>query len=82
MMFADDQLMFSRADYPSIEITFDTSNKFPATSGLVANLSKSDVYLDGIHPSEEDIIISSLGISRGSFPFKGPPGSGEMGCNN
>lgn len=69
MMFADDLLMFARADKHSVKVIFDAFTKFSDASGLVANWNKSDVYLAGIPPSEEDIIISSLGIPKGTFPF-------------
>lgn len=70
MMFADDLLMFSRADSNSVKIIFDAFSKFLEASGLAANLDKSSVYMAGVTNDEEQIIRVGLGMVKGSFPFK------------
>ena len=42
LMFADDLLMFARADSSSLQLLFDAFNKFSSASGLEANLDKSN----------------------------------------
>ncbi|XP_021747408.1 uncharacterized protein LOC110713259 [Chenopodium quinoa] len=70
MMFADDLLLFSRADSTSIQLLLQAFQKFSCASGLVANLSKSEVYFGGISDYDKGQLQTVLGMSRGSFPFR------------
>ncbi|XP_021774063.1 uncharacterized protein LOC110738014 [Chenopodium quinoa] len=70
LMFADDLLMFSRADNCSVKLLFCAFQKFSQASGLVANLSKSEVYFGGITQAEQDTLLSELGMATGTIPFK------------
>lgn len=63
-------MLFARDDVHSVKVIFDAFTKFSEASGLAANLSRSDVYLADIPTSDEDIIINSLGIPKGTFQFK------------
>ncbi|XP_056698441.1 uncharacterized protein [Spinacia oleracea] len=70
MMFADDLLMFARADIPFVSAIFQAFTKFSKASGLEANLHKSDVYVAGVPESAANQIVDALGIAKVSFPFK------------
>ncbi|XP_056691836.1 uncharacterized protein [Spinacia oleracea] len=70
MMFADDLLMFSRADESAVKALFDAFTKFSLASGLEANLHKSEVYLAGVSDHVASSIVSSIGVPKGSFPFR------------
>ncbi|XP_056695389.1 uncharacterized protein [Spinacia oleracea] len=70
MMFADDLLMFSRADESAVKALFDAFTKFSLASGLEANLHKSEVYLAGVSDYVASNIVSSIGVPQGSFPFR------------
>ncbi|XP_056689993.1 uncharacterized protein [Spinacia oleracea] len=70
MMFADDLLMFARADMPSVTALFGAFTKFSLASGLLANFHKSEVYTAGVSDSLSDQIAEQIGIPKGSFPFK------------
>ncbi|XP_021763674.1 uncharacterized protein LOC110728323 [Chenopodium quinoa] len=70
MMFADDLLLFSRADSTSIQLLLQAFQKFSCASGLVANLSTSEVYFGGISDSDKDQLQTVLGMSRSSLPFR------------
>lgn len=70
MMFADDLLLFSRADEPSIKAIFDAFIKFSTASRLEANLHKSKVYLAAVSDDVADHIVGELGIPKGTFPIK------------
>lgn len=70
MMFTDDLLLFSRADKPSVQNSFEAFSKYPVAWGLVANLDKSDMYMAGVSDVEEVLIRSGLGMGKGSFPFR------------
>ncbi|XP_056691739.1 uncharacterized protein [Spinacia oleracea] len=66
----DDLLMFARDDIPSVSAIFQAFTKFSKASGLEANLHKSDVYVAGVSDSAASQIVDTLGIAKGSFPFK------------
>ncbi|XP_056685776.1 uncharacterized protein [Spinacia oleracea] len=70
MMFADDLLMFARADLPSIITLFGAFTKFSKASGLSANLHKSEVYTAGVSDVASNQIATTIGIQKGVFPFK------------
>lgn len=70
MMFADDLLLFCRADDMSIQLLFQAFCQFSAASGLEANLDKSHIYLGGIRGHEKDRMLSTLQIPEGDFPFR------------
>lgn len=70
MMFANDLLLFARADKRSVKAIFASFQKFYAASSLVAKLHKSEVYFAGIPSSFADHLVATIGIDRGSFPFK------------
>ncbi|XP_056685650.1 uncharacterized protein [Spinacia oleracea] len=67
MMFADDLLMFSRADIPSVTALFGAFTKFSLDSGLLANLHKSEVYTAGIPDDMSDQIVEQIGIPKGNL---------------
>ena len=70
LMFADDLLLFARADMSSVDLMLKAFKEFSAASGLVANLDKSNVYFAGINDDEKDRLQHILHIPVGSFPFK------------
>ncbi|XP_021865115.2 uncharacterized protein [Spinacia oleracea] len=70
MMFADDSMMFSRADESVVKALFAAFTKFSLASGLEANLHKSEVYLAGVPNHIACITVNSIGVPQGSFPFR------------
>ncbi|XP_021765919.1 uncharacterized protein LOC110730423 [Chenopodium quinoa] len=70
MMFADDLLMFSRADSVSVNLLFQAFLKFSGASGLSANLDKSEVYFGGVSIDVQAELKDLLGVSQGSIPFR------------
>lgn len=67
LMFAYDLLLFARADHSSLQLMFEPFTKFFQASGLVANLTKSDIYL-AISHTEADLLLVQIPV--GTFPFK------------
>lgn len=55
--FADDLLMFCRADLQSIRLLRQTFQKFVEASGLQANAKKSAVYLAGVSTTQKQDIL-------------------------
>jgi len=47
LMFADDLILFDKADIPTIRIMKDAVSSFSLSTGLVANIRKSQIYLGG-----------------------------------
>ncbi|XP_021719185.1 uncharacterized protein LOC110686883 [Chenopodium quinoa] len=70
LMFADDLLLFSRADAQSVSLLFQAFSKFSEASGLSANLDKSEVYFGGLLDSEQDEMRDLIGVAPGTIPFK------------
>ena len=70
LCFADDLMIFCRRDLASVRILLDKLEVFANSSGLVANSSKSDMYLAGIPTSLKQCIVESCNIPLGSMPFR------------
>nr|XP_016456151.1 PREDICTED: uncharacterized protein LOC107780147 [Nicotiana tabacum] len=68
--FADDLLMFCRADTISIQILHQAFLKFSKASGMKANPSKSAIYLAGVKQEFRTEMIGRLGFSEGTLPFR------------
>lgn len=47
LAFVDHLMIFTRADYRSVQIMFDALEDFGRVSGLHANALKSDIYIPG-----------------------------------
>ncbi|XP_062119252.1 uncharacterized protein LOC133833003 [Humulus lupulus] len=54
----------------SVRILFDGFKKFCRSSGLEANLSKSQVYFGGVAVEIKDDILRSVALGEGQFPLK------------
>ena len=63
-------MIFCRGDLASTRILLNHLEIFAKSSGLVANSSKSDVYLAGIATSLKQYILDSCNIPLGSIPFR------------
>ncbi|XP_021729346.1 uncharacterized protein LOC110696366 [Chenopodium quinoa] len=70
MMFADDLLMFSKADSVSVKLLFQAFLKFSGALELSANLDKSEVYFGGVSVDVQTELKELLGVSQGSIPFR------------
>ncbi|XP_038708543.1 uncharacterized protein LOC120003593 [Tripterygium wilfordii] len=70
LAFADDILLFSRGDRPSVHMLHQQLMSFGRISGLEINASKSSIYFGGVGTSSKQIILQATGFKKGSFPFK------------
>ncbi|XP_021719374.1 uncharacterized protein LOC110687055 [Chenopodium quinoa] len=70
LMFADDLLLFARADLDSVKLLFMAFQKFSMASGLFANLDKKDAYFGGILDQERCELQQVLGMANGTLPFR------------
>ncbi|WMV07308.1 hypothetical protein MTR67_000693 [Solanum verrucosum] len=67
--FADDLLMFCKADMISIQLLRGAFQRFSDASGLQANTEKSQVYMAGVKPNLKQEILTTLGYLEGSIHF-------------
>lgn len=70
LMFADDLLLFARADAISMQLLVTAFQEFSQASGLFANQHKSDAYFGGIDDTVQAELLHILGMVAGSIPFK------------
>ncbi|XP_011083922.1 uncharacterized protein LOC105166312 [Sesamum indicum] len=65
LFFADDLMLFSRGDLPSIHVLMECLQEFRDTSGLTVNTSKSSIFTAGIQYEELDGILARTGFALG-----------------
>ncbi|KAK4384719.1 putative ribonuclease H protein [Sesamum angolense] len=70
LCFADDVLLFCKADLPSIQVLRDTLTEFAALSGLNVNPAKSQIILSRAVQHERRQIVEYLGFQEGSLPVR------------
>lgn len=70
LLFADDLLVFCKVDLRLVLTITASLDKFSASSGLVANVAKSAVYMAGVGESEKQVILTSLEMAKGALQFR------------
>ncbi|XP_074305829.1 uncharacterized protein LOC141641051 [Silene latifolia] len=70
LMFADDLLVFSKGDYPSVMLLLRSFATFSRASGLEMNNAKSNIYFNGVHNSIKQQLIACSGCVEGQIPFR------------
>ena len=70
LLFADDLLLFSRADLSSVSNMMSVFDRFSKASGLQANPSKSNIFLSGVDQNHKDQIKHFLQMEEGDLPFR------------
>ncbi|KAL2248481.1 UNVERIFIED_CONTAM: Retrovirus-related Pol polyprotein from type-2 retrotransposable element R2DM [Sesamum indicum] len=70
LLFADDLMLFSRGDLPSIHILMECLKVFRDASGLSVNTSKSCIFTAGIRNEELDEILARTAFVRGEMPIR------------
>ncbi|XP_074283015.1 uncharacterized protein LOC141607562 [Silene latifolia] len=66
LIFADDLLVFTRGDLPSVKAVADCLALFDDLSGLQANPAKTSLYFGGVNQNVKKLILESTGLLRGS----------------
>ena len=69
LSFADDLMLFCKANLKSAQLLCQGLDLFAATSGLCANLDKSAIYLAGIPMDRKVMIAQEVHLPLGSLPF-------------
>ncbi|KAL2237429.1 UNVERIFIED_CONTAM: hypothetical protein Sindi_0934600, partial [Sesamum indicum] len=70
LLFADDLMLFSRGDLPSIHILMECLKVFRDAFGLSVNTSKSCIFTAGIRNEELDEILARTSFVRGEMPIR------------
>ncbi|KAL0294635.1 UNVERIFIED_CONTAM: hypothetical protein Scaly_3118300 [Sesamum calycinum] len=69
LCFADDVLLFCKADIPSIKLLTETLSEFATFSGLKVNPSKSQIIFSRAVQQRQQI-LDCVGFHEGSLPIK------------
>ena len=70
LCFADDLMIFCRADEASISIIRDCLHRFMDLSGLVPNPTKSHIFSSGISATVKHQLLQILGFQEGVLPMR------------
>ena len=70
LMFADDLLLFSKADPPTIRHIMSALASFHKCAGLKANLAKSQMVVGGCNAQLQQQCLHLTGFTEASFPLK------------
>ncbi|KAK4384313.1 LINE-1 reverse transcriptase [Sesamum angolense] len=70
LCFADDVLVFCKADIPSITVIKDTLCEFAELSGLKVNPHKSQIILSRAAQQDKQQILELLGFQEGCLPVR------------
>ncbi|XP_056690588.1 uncharacterized protein [Spinacia oleracea] len=70
LCFANDLILCSKGDFPSIYLLLQAFKLFSITSGLSANIQKSSVYCHGMTESDVNRVIAASGFTRSALPFR------------
>jgi len=70
LMFADDLLLFSRANVPTIHIIKDALKSFSQCVGLEANLHKSHLFLGRCYLELHSQCLQAVGFQEDTLPMK------------
>ncbi|XP_058723274.1 uncharacterized protein LOC131595058 [Vicia villosa] len=68
--FADDILLFSRADTNSIRLIMGKIREFSQTTGLHMSAAKSKIYFGGVNSACQEQLQLETGFQIGVMPFK------------
>ncbi|CAM8993520.1 unnamed protein product [Rhodiola kirilowii] len=69
LMFADDIIIFSKADLGSFMKIKEALSLFHSWSGLEVNGSKSTIYFGGCGDEDQAVFSMAVGINSGQLPF-------------
>ena len=69
-MFADDLILFGKADIPTIRTMKKVLDTFSLCTGLAENLHKSQIFLGGCNTSLHTQCLRAVGFQEGSLPMK------------
>ena len=69
-MFADDLIIFCRAKPVSLQLLMNAFYEFTRSSGLTANLDKSNIVFGGNYSHIQQECLNITGFTEGYLPFR------------
>lgn len=72
LIFADDLMIFCKGQLSSVKRVMEALDHFSATTGLIANLEKSSLFMDGMNAATSTSLLEYAGFSLGEFPIRYP----------
>ncbi|KAL9678548.1 hypothetical protein QQ045_016393 [Rhodiola kirilowii] len=69
LMFADDVIIFSKANSSSLNLVRDVLRTFHEWSGLSVNVGKSAIYFGGCSEPNKNALASIVNFQKGQHPF-------------
>ncbi|KAL0368410.1 UNVERIFIED_CONTAM: Retrovirus-related Pol polyprotein from type-2 retrotransposable element R2DM [Sesamum calycinum] len=70
LLFADDLMLFSRGDLPSIHMLMECLQEFRDVSGLAVNTAKSNIFTADIQDDILDEVLAMTEFARGHIPVR------------
>ncbi|KAL0336501.1 UNVERIFIED_CONTAM: Retrovirus-related Pol polyprotein from type-2 retrotransposable element R2DM [Sesamum radiatum] len=70
LLFADDLMLFSRRELPSIHILMECLEEFRDVSGLAVNTVKSNIFMAGIQDDILDEALAMTEFARSHMPVR------------
>ncbi|KAL0447380.1 UNVERIFIED_CONTAM: hypothetical protein Slati_1865900 [Sesamum latifolium] len=70
LLFADDLMLFSQGNLPSIHILMECLQEFWDVSGLAVNTAKSSIFTAGVQNDELHGILARTDFARGEMPVR------------
>nr|XP_021842391.1 uncharacterized protein LOC110782532 [Spinacia oleracea] len=70
LWFADDLIMCSKGDFPSVYLMLQAFKLFSDSTGMLAIKHKSAIYCCGMSKSDSARIVNVSGFTRSNLPFK------------
>ncbi|XP_060178152.1 uncharacterized protein LOC132608097 [Lycium barbarum] len=70
LIFADDLMIFYKGEVKSVSRVKEALAHFSATTGLVANMDKSCLFLAGMDDAEKNQLLNLTGFAKGEFPIR------------
>ncbi|XP_062102955.1 uncharacterized protein LOC133813944 [Humulus lupulus] len=70
LCFADDLVIFCKANIGSVQYVKQVFDNFCSSTGLKANLSKSQVFFGGVSAAVKVQLLQILQLEEGAFPLK------------
>ena len=70
LMFADDLILFGKAHVPTIHIITEALDKFSQSTGLEANIHKSQIFIGGCSSTLHNQCLHASSFQEGNLPMQ------------
>lgn len=70
LCFADDLMIFSKANVQSIQLIKAEVEQFAEESGLQMNLAVSSIFVAGVNAEMKQVLMEIMGVNAGNLPVR------------